>query len=119
MGVNGKGSVVISEKGVTLGNGNLGAKAWLKTPDTKAVYSARTQTRLSRTKCSTKWMKGKGLVTRCNTEMYWSYAGGDLIIPAIRGININIAAEVGIDNGRFYVSTGRNQWAGAQKLYFS
>ena len=119
MGVNGKGSVVISEKGVTLGNGNLGAKAWLKTPDTPAVYSARTQTRLSRTKCSTKWMKGKGLVTRCNTEMYWSYAGGDLIFPAIRGININIGAEVGIDNGRFYVATGRNQWAGAQKLYFS
>jgi len=51
--------------------------------------------------------------------MYSSYAGGDLIFPAIRGININIGAEVGIDNGRFYVATGRNQWAGAQKLYFS
>lgn len=48
-----------------------------------------------------------------------NYAGGDLIFPAIRGININIGAEVGIDDGRFYVSTGRNQWAGAQKLYFN
>jgi hypothetical protein len=119
VGINGKGSVVITEKGVTLGNGNLGAKAWLKTPDTKAVYSARTQTRLSRTSCSTKWVKWKGLVTRCNTEMYWHYMGGDLIFPAIRGININIGAEVGIDNGRFYVATGGNQYAGAQKLYFN
>ena len=114
MGVNGKGSVVITEKGVTLGNGNLGAKAWLKTPDTRAVYSARTQTRLYRTVCSGPWYRIK-----CRQEGYWSYAGGHLIFPAIRGININIGAEVGIDNGRFYVSTGRNQWAGAQKLYFS
>lgn len=51
--------------------------------------------------------------------MYWSYAGGDLIFPAIRGININIGAQVGIDNGRFYVATGGNQVTGAQKLYFS
>jgi len=114
MGVSGKGSVVISEKGVTLGNGNLGAKAWLKTPDTKAVYSARTQTRLYRTVCSGPWYRIK-----CRQEGYWSYAGGHLIFPAMRGININIGAEVGIDNGRFYVATGRNQWAGAQKLYFS
>ena len=114
MGVSGKGSVVISEKGVTLGNGNLGAKAWLKTPDTKPVYSARTQTRLYRTVCSGPWYRIK-----CRQEGYWSYAGGHLIFPGIRGININIGAEVGIDNGRFYVATGRNQWAGAQKLYFS
>jgi hypothetical protein len=114
MGVSGKGSVVITEKGVTLGNGNLGAKAWLKTPDTRAVYSARTQTRLYRTVCGGPWYRIK-----CRQEGYWSYAGGHLIFPAIRGININIGAEVGIDNGRFYVATGRNQWAGAQKLYFS
>ncbi len=114
MGVNGKGSVVISEKGVTLGNGNLGAKAWLKTPGTRAVYSARTQTRLYRTVCSGPWYRIK-----CRQEGYWSYAGGDLIFPAVRGININIGAQVGIDNGRFYVATGGNQWAGAQKLYFS
>ena len=114
MGVSGKGSVVITEKGVTLGNGNLGAKAWLKTPDTRAVYSARTQTRLYRTVCSGPWYRIK-----CRQEGYWSYAGGHLIFPAMRGININIGAEVGIDNGRFYVATGRNQWAGAQKLYFS
>ena len=114
MGVSGKGSVVISEKGVTLGNGNLGAKAWLKTPDTRAVYSARTQTRLYRTVCSGPWYRIK-----CRQEGYWSYAGGHLIFPAIRGIHINIGAQVGIDNGRFYVSTGGNQYAGAQKLYFS
>jgi len=114
MGVSGKGSVVISEKGVTLGNGNLGARAWLKTPDTKPVYSARTQTRLYRTVCSGPWYRIK-----CRQEGYWSYAGGDLIFPGIRGITINIGAEVGIDNGRFYVSTGGNQYAGAQRLYFS
>jgi hypothetical protein len=114
MGVSGKGSVVITEKGVTLGNGNLGAKAWLKTPDTRAVYSARTQTRLYRTVCSGPWYRIK-----CRQEGYWSYAGGHLIFPAIRGININIGAQVGIDNGRFYVATGGNQYAGAQKLYFS
>jgi hypothetical protein len=114
MGVKGKGSVVISEKGVSLGNGNLGAKAWLKTPDTPAVYSERTRIRLYRTKCSGPWYRVK-----CKQEGYWAYAGGDLIFPAIRGININIGAEVGIDNGRFYVATGRNQWAGAQKLHFS
>ena len=114
VGVNGKGSIVISEKGVTLGNGNLGAKAWLKTPDTRAVYSARTQTRLYRTVCGGPWYR-----IRCRQEGYWSYAGGHLIFPAIRGININIGAQVGIDNGRFYVATGGNQYAGAQRLYFS
>jgi hypothetical protein len=114
MGVYGKGSVVISEKGATLGNGNLGAKAWLKTPDTKPVYSARTQIRLYRTRCSGPWYR-----IRCSQEGYWAYAGGDLIFPGIRGININIGAEVGISDGRFYVSTGGNQYAGAQRLYFS
>jgi hypothetical protein len=116
VGINGKGSIVISEKGVTLGNGNLGAKAWLKTPDTRAVYSARTQTRLYRTVCSGSFWKGN---LKCRQEGYWSYAGGDLIFPAIRGININISAEVGIDNGRFYVATGGTKWAGSQKLYFN
>lgn len=110
----GNGSVVISDKGITFGKGSMSASAGFEIPSTywPAVTVVPTKTRLSRLVC-------KGWT--CRSEMYWSYAGGQTIVPAYRipAIKVYLEASVGIDDRGFYINVSGNDRVKGNRLYFS
>ena len=114
----GNGSITISNRGVSLGKGNMSATGSFKTPDIviPEIRIPETRTRLFKTVCSGPWYR-----RRCVQEGYWSYAGGQLISPrrVIPGINLEVRAEAGIDNRGFYVEIAGSDRTRGSRLYFS
>ena len=113
----GNGSITISDKGISLGKGSMGASAGFKTPDVNVpeVTLPVVSTRLYRPVCS--WHRGR---LRCHEEGYWSTTGGQELTPAytIPGIRIELSAEVGIDDRGFYIQVTGKRGTEDGRLYF-
>lgn len=114
----GTGSVTISNNGISFGKGSINASAGFSTPSVNVppVTVVQTKTRLYKTVCSGPWYR-----VRCRQEGYWSYAGGQTLVPGytIPGVRVNLSASVGVDNRGFYIDVSGNSQAGGNRLYFS
>lgn len=120
----GTGSITISDKGISLGQGNLSASAGFKTPDVNVPKQTVvvTETRLPRTKTTCSYWPRTRVIKKCNTwtEYYTNRAGGETISEAftIKGIEVALGASVGIDAKGFYIEVQPGKDVKGARLYF-
>lgn len=120
----GNGSITISDKGISLGKGSMGASAGFSTPDVNVpeVTLPVVETRLPKTTTTCDYWPGTKVVKKCTTktEYYTSRTGGQVFTPAytIPGIKIVLSAEVGIDDRGFYIQVFGKSGTDDGRLYF-